>query len=76
MYVCVHVHFCSGVDEHTVTRYLAMLCSLAYYLNFFLFLFLFVCFKTGFLFVALGVLELTPIDQAGLKLRDLPASAS
>jgi hypothetical protein len=38
--------------------------------------FLFVCFKTGFLFVALGVLELTPIDQAGLKLRDLPASAS
>ena len=33
-------------------------------------------FKTGFLCVALAVLELTSIDQAGLELRNPPASAS
>ena len=32
-------------------------------------------FKTGFLFVALAVLE-PSVDQAGLKLRHSPASAS
>ena len=36
--------------------------------------FLFVFFKT-FLYIALAVLELS-IGQAGLELRDLPASAS
>jgi hypothetical protein len=47
--------------------------------SFFLFVCLFVCFvfKTGFLYVSLAVLELTLyVDQAGLVLRDLPASAS
>jgi hypothetical protein len=33
-------------------------------------------FETGFLCVALAVLELTLVDQAGLELRNLPASAS
>jgi hypothetical protein len=35
-------------------------------------------FETGFLCIALAVLELTLyfVDQAGLKLRNLPASAS
>ena len=33
-------------------------------------------FETGFCCIALAVLELTLVDQAGLKLRDLPASAS
>jgi hypothetical protein len=40
---------------------------------------LFVClfvFKTGFLCVALAVLGLNSVDQAGLKLRNSPASAS
>jgi hypothetical protein len=37
---------------------------------------LFCFFKTGFLCVALAVLELTFVDQAGLELRNLPASAS
>jgi hypothetical protein len=32
-------------------------------------------FERGFLWVALAVLELS-VDQAGLELRDLPASAS
>jgi hypothetical protein len=32
-------------------------------------------FETGFLCIALAVLELT-VDQAGLELRNLPASAS
>ena len=36
----------------------------------------FVCFETWFLSVALAILELTLVDEAGLKLRDLPASAS
>jgi hypothetical protein len=36
----------------------------------------FVFFKTGFLYVALAVLELTLVDQAGLELRNPPASAS
>jgi hypothetical protein len=31
-------------------------------------------FETGFLCIALAVLELTSVDQAGLKLRNLPAS--
>jgi|UPI00001C5BD3 hypothetical protein len=41
-------------------------------------LFCFVLFETGFLCIALAVLEtLTDsVDQAGLKLRNLPASAS
>jgi hypothetical protein len=34
-----------------------------------------VFFETGFLCVALAVLELT-VDQTGLELRNLPASAS
>ena len=39
-------------------------------------IYLFVCFfETGFLCVALAVLELT-VDQAGLKLRNPPAFAS
>jgi hypothetical protein len=46
----------------------------------FLFLFLFFCFlfffETGFLCIALAVLELTFVDQAGLELRNPPASAS
>jgi hypothetical protein len=33
-------------------------------------------FETGFLCVALAVLELTLVDQAGLELRNLSASAS
>jgi hypothetical protein len=33
-------------------------------------------FEAGFCCIALAVLELTLVDQAGLKLRDLPASAS
>jgi hypothetical protein len=33
-------------------------------------------FKTGFLCVALAVLELKSVDQASLKLRNSPASAS
>ena len=41
------------------------------------FFFFFWFFETGFLCVALAVLELThSVDQAGLKLRNLPASAS
>ena len=41
--------------------------------------YLFVCLfvsGTGFLCVALAVLELNSADQAGLELRDLPAPAS
>ena len=39
---------------------------------------LFVClfFETGFLCIALAVLELTFVDQAGLELRNPSASAS
>jgi hypothetical protein len=33
-------------------------------------------FETGFLCIALAVLELNSVDQAGLELRNLPASAS
>lgn len=33
-------------------------------------------FKTGFLYVALAVLELCSVGQAGLEFRDLPAFAS
>jgi hypothetical protein len=33
-------------------------------------------FETGFLCIALAVLELTFVDQAGLELRNPPASAS
>ena len=39
------------------------------------FCFVFDFFQTGFLCVALAVLELT-VDQAGLELRNPPASAS
>jgi hypothetical protein len=42
----------------------------------FYFYFFFVFFKTGFLHIALAVLELTFVDQAGLELRNPPASAS
>jgi hypothetical protein len=41
----------------------------AFFLSFFF-------FKTGFLCVALAALELNSVDQAGLELRDPPASAS
>jgi hypothetical protein len=40
------------------------------------FFFLFWFFETGFLCVALAVLERHSVDQAGLELRNLPASAS
>ena len=43
-------------------------------LEVFLFIYLFI-FETGFLCIDLAVLELT-VDQAGLKLRNPPASAS
>jgi hypothetical protein len=43
--------------------------------QFCLFVCLFVCFETGFLCIALGVLELT-LYHADLELRNLPASAS
>ena len=43
---------------------------------FFIFGFGFGFFETGFLCVALAILELTPLDQAGLELRNPPASAS
>jgi hypothetical protein len=43
---------------------------------FFVCLFVLFFFKTGFLCVALAVLELTFVDQAGLELRNPPASAS
>jgi hypothetical protein len=49
-------------------------CKTIYSKNFCLFLLLFLFFETGFLCVALTVQEL--IDQAGLELRNLPASAS
>ena len=39
------------------------------------FCFVLFIFKTGFLCTALAVLEFT-VDQAGLKLKDQPASAS
>jgi hypothetical protein len=42
----------------------------------FIYLFFGFFFKTGFLCIALAVLELTFVDQAGLELRNLPASAS
>jgi hypothetical protein len=38
--------------------------------------FFFWFFETGFLCIALAVLELTLVDQAGLELRNPPASAS
>jgi hypothetical protein len=44
--------------------------------QFFVVVVLFCFFETGFLCVALAVLELNFVDQAGLKLRNLPASAS
>jgi hypothetical protein len=37
--------------------------------------YLFLLFKTGFLFVDLVVLETHSLDQTDLELRDLPASA-
>lgn len=49
-----------------------------FFLSFFFFFFLFPgFFETGFLWVALGVLELTLyVEQAGLEPRSLLASAS
>ena len=51
---------------------------LIYHLAIFLLasLFLFLFFETGFLCIALAVLGLTFVDQVGLELRNLPASAS
>ena len=49
-------------------------CFLSSLFSFFLFFFFFGFFETGFLCVALAVLELF-VDQAGLELRNLPASA-
>jgi hypothetical protein len=46
------------------------------FLGFFCFWFCFCFFETGFLCIALAVLELTLVDQAGLELRNPPASAS
>jgi hypothetical protein len=43
---------------------------------FFLFFFFFWFFETGFLCVALAVLELNSVEYAGLKLINPPASAS
>jgi hypothetical protein len=40
------------------------------------FFFFFWFFETGFLCIALAVLELNFVGQVGLKLRNLPASAS
>jgi hypothetical protein len=49
---------------------------LCFFISFcFCFCFWFWFFKTGFLCIALAVLELF-VDQAGLELRNLPASAS
>jgi hypothetical protein len=45
------------------------------FLGFFVCLFV-LFFETGFLCVALAVLELTFVDQAGLELSNPPASAS
>jgi hypothetical protein len=50
---------------------------LFFVLGFFFFFFFFLVFEVGFLCIALAVLELTHfVDQAGLKLRNPPASAS
>jgi hypothetical protein len=38
--------------------------------------FFFKCFETGFLCIALAILKLTLVDQAGPELRNPPASAS
>jgi hypothetical protein len=43
---------------------------------YFFYFFYFWFFETGFLCIALAVLELTFVDQAGLELRSPPASAS
>jgi hypothetical protein len=43
--------------------------------HFFLFFVCLFVFETRFLCVALAVLELTLVDQAGLELRNLPSSA-
>jgi hypothetical protein len=50
--------------------------SFLFFFSFSFFFFFFTFFKTGFLYVALAVLGTYFIDQAGLKLRDLTASAS
>jgi hypothetical protein len=42
----------------------------------FFFFFFFGFLETGFLCIALAVLELNFVDQSGLELRNLPASAS
>jgi hypothetical protein len=58
-----------------ITLYLSKIFEkrINFFLSFFFFFFGF--FETGFLCVALAVPELSE-DQAGLKLRNLPASAS
>jgi hypothetical protein len=59
---------CSRLNNSSLKRYIYFLiCGTC--------LFVFGFFKIGFLCVALAVLELT-VDQAGLELRNLPASAS
>jgi hypothetical protein len=60
------VHLSAGITMHlTVPGF------------FFFFLDFLRFFETGFLCIALAVLELTySVDQTGLKLRNLPASAS
>jgi hypothetical protein len=50
-----------------------------FFIYLFIYLFIYIYFwffETGFLGVALAVLELTFVDQAGLELRNPPASAS
>jgi hypothetical protein len=47
-----------------------------FFIYLFIFIFCFWFFETGFLCIALAVLELTFVDQAGLELRNPPASAS
>jgi hypothetical protein len=66
----VYVHVCVHVCECTTHTF--------YNLLLFFFFFFFWFFKTGFLCIALAVLELTThlVDQAGLELRNPPASAS
>jgi hypothetical protein len=53
-----------------------LFCFFFCFVFFFVFCFLFFFFEAGFLYVVLAVLELSSVDQAGLKLRNPPASAS
>jgi hypothetical protein len=65
-----HVH--SGTHMRTRSRMLQF--EKYTYFAFFCFV-LFLFFKTGYFCIALAVLELIFVDQAGLELRNLPASA-